>query len=67
MQRKIFFESFDRALHLFYDADFVQAQKIFSELSVQDEASARYAAKCSEFINSAPGTDWHGEWKAAQK
>lgn len=67
LQRKIFFESFDRALHLFYDADFVQAQKIFSELSVQDEASARYAAKCSEFMNSAPSMDWHGEWKAAQK
>ncbi len=65
-RRRKTIESFDAALHLFYDGDFAGAQARFSALAAEDPAAEKYAVKCAELLRSKP-EHWNGVWVATSK
>jgi adenylate cyclase len=60
------FETFARALNLFYEGSFTEALDIFISLAPRDPAAAAYAGKCRELITDPP-SDWNGVWRMTRK
>lgn len=65
--RKEIILAFERALHLFYDGKFSEAENAFEALTEKDEPAARYAKKCRQFQENPPAGEWRGVWVAETK
>lgn len=66
-KREKILETFEKALALFYKADFKAARELFSSIAEQDTAAANYAQKCAELEKSSVPQDWDGRWIATSK
>ncbi|MBU0987319.1 MAG: adenylate/guanylate cyclase domain-containing protein, partial [Proteobacteria bacterium] len=64
--RKEIFETFARALAMFYEGDLSQAQKVFGTIEAQDPPAAAYVEKCRA-LKDALSADWRGVWIMTSK
>lgn len=66
-RRKDVLQSFENALHLFYEGQFAAAEKAFTALADRDVPAARYVEKCRRLQEQPPAGEWLGVWVAETK
>lgn len=54
------FDTFSRALSLYYEGDFEQARTMFLDIA-DDPPAGKYAARCAELARNPPA-EWNGVW-----
>ncbi len=65
--RKDILTTFQNGLTFFYNGNFSEALRTFSEIESLDPPAAKYHQKCNELLSSPPKGDWQGVWLLTSK
>ena len=59
-------DNFEKALALFYQGNFIEAEQLFNKTAHTDPPAAAYVEKCRA-LTSSPPDNWNGVWAMTEK